>query len=108
MAIFAATAWARWMHTPTWVYVLVATPAVLIGGLTIFSGNTLLPHFSALVGLPVGIAGLISGLILARPFPDRGPTPFRYVPQPCLASDPDGPEADRGPRRGVRDARAPA
>jgi len=69
VAIFAATAWARWLHTPTWVCVLVATPAVLIGGLTVLSGNSLLPHLSALVGLPVGVAGLISGLVLARPFP---------------------------------------
>lgn len=69
VAVFAAAAWARWLHTPTWVCVLVATPAVLIGGLTVLSGNSLLPHLSALVGLPVGLAGLISGLMLARPFP---------------------------------------
>ena len=69
VAILAAAAWARWLHTPTWVCVLVATPAVLIGGLTVLSGNSLLPHLSALVGLPVGLAGLISGLMLARPFP---------------------------------------
>jgi len=69
VAIFAAAAWARWMHTPTWVCILVATPAVLIGGLTVLAGNTGLPHLSALVGFPVGVAGLISGLMLARPFP---------------------------------------
>jgi len=69
VTIFATAAWARWLHTPTWVCVLVVAPAVLIGGLTIVAGNSLLPHFSALVGLPVGVAGLITGLMLARPFP---------------------------------------
>jgi len=68
-ATFAAVAWARWMQAPTWVCVLVATPAILIGGLTVLSGESLFPHLSALVGFPVGVAGLISGLMLAKPLP---------------------------------------
>jgi len=79
VAIFAAAAWARWLHTPTWACVLVATPAVLIGGLTFFLGDSLLPHLSALVGLPVGVAGLICGLMLARPFPRQKAGPMQQV-----------------------------
>lgn len=64
---FAAAGWARWMHTPNWACVLVAAPAFLIGGLTLLFGGSLFPQLAALVAFPVGLAGLISGLTLARP-----------------------------------------
>lgn len=67
ITILAAAGAARWMHTPVWACILVATPAILVGGLTLVFYNSYLPHLSALVTFPIGLAGLISGLILARP-----------------------------------------
>ena len=67
ITILAAAGAARWMHTPVWACILVATPPILIGGLTLAFYNSYLPHLSALVAFPIGVAGLISGLILARP-----------------------------------------
>lgn len=64
---FAAAGWARWMHTPIWACVLLATPAVLIGGVTLLYGGSVFLELSLLVLFPVGLGGLISGLILARP-----------------------------------------
>jgi hypothetical protein len=90
VATFAAAALARWMHTPTWVCILVATPAVLIGGLTVLAGDTSLPHLSALVGFPVGLAGLISGLMLARPFPRQ-----KAALTPAHGPAPHGPRPKR-------------
>jgi hypothetical protein len=62
------------MHTPIWACALVATPAILVGGLTLFFGSSLLPHLSALVAFPIALAGLICGLVLARPLLRLGPT----------------------------------
>lgn len=67
VTILAAAGLARKMRTPTWACVLVAVPAFLIGGLTLLVGESLLPQLAALVALPVGLAGLISTLILAKP-----------------------------------------
>ena len=68
---FAAACWAWWMRTPIWVCVLVATPAVLIGGFTLLYGGSVFLELSLLVILPVGLGGLISGLTLARPLRSR-------------------------------------
>ena len=67
VTILAAAVLARWMRTPTLACVLVAVPAFLIGGLTLLVGESLLPQLAPLVALPVGLAGLISTLILAKP-----------------------------------------
>jgi peptidoglycan/LPS O-acetylase OafA/YrhL len=67
ITILAAAGAARWMHTPVWACILVAVPAILVGGLTLVFYNSYFPHLSALVAFPIGVAGLISGLILARP-----------------------------------------
>ena len=67
VALFAAAVWARSMHAPIWSCALVAAPAVLVGGLTLFFGGSLFPHLSALVAFPVALAGLVCGLVLARP-----------------------------------------
>ncbi|TFB63584.1 hypothetical protein E3N86_04470 [Cryobacterium sp. Hz7] len=66
-ALVVAAGWARMMLTPIWACILVASPAVLVGGLTLAIDNSLLPHLAALVTFPMAVAGLISGLILARP-----------------------------------------
>lgn len=67
VALIAAAGWARWMHTPIWACILVAAPAVLIGGLSFLFENSLFPQLSALVAFPVALAGLICGIVLARP-----------------------------------------
>ena len=74
VALFLAAVWARLMHTPIWACALVATPAILVGGLTLFFGSSLLPHLSALVAFPAALAGLICGLVLARPLLRLGST----------------------------------
>jgi membrane associated rhomboid family serine protease len=55
------------MHAPLWVPILVVTPAVLVGGLTLLFEHSLMPHLSALVSFPGALAGLIGGLLLSRP-----------------------------------------
>jgi len=67
VALVAAAGWARWMHTPIWACALVAAPAILVGGLSLLFENSLFPQLSALVAFPVALAGVICGLILARP-----------------------------------------
>lgn len=67
VALLVAAGWARMMLTPIWACILVVSPAVLVGGLTLAIDNSLLPDLAALVTFPVAVAGLISGLILARP-----------------------------------------
>ncbi|TFD64398.1 hypothetical protein [Cryobacterium ruanii] len=67
VALIAAAGWARWMHTPIWACILVAAPAALVGGLSLLFENSLFPQLSALVAFPVALAGLISGIVLARP-----------------------------------------
>lgn len=66
-ALLVAAGWARMMRTPIWACILVASPAVLVGGLTLVFDNSLFPHLAALVTFPVAVAGLVCGLILARP-----------------------------------------
>lgn len=67
VALIAAAGWARWMHTPIWACILVAAPAILAGGLSLLFENSLFPQLSALVAFPVALAGLIGGIVLARP-----------------------------------------
>lgn len=67
VVLLGAAGWARWMLTPIWVCVLVAAPAILIGGLTLVFENSLLPHLSFLVAFPAAVTGVIGVLILARP-----------------------------------------
>lgn len=67
VALVAAAVWARLMHAPIWTCALVSTPAVLVGGLTLFFGSSLFPHLSALATFPVALAGLVCGLVLTRP-----------------------------------------
>ncbi|TFD24238.1 hypothetical protein [Cryobacterium sp. TMS1-13-1] len=66
-ALLVAACWARMLLTPIWACILVASPAVLVGGLTLIFDNSLFPHLAALVTFPVAVAGLISGLIFSRP-----------------------------------------
>lgn len=67
VVVASAAEWVRRMRAPIWVPILVATPAVLAGGLTLVSGGSLIPHLSALVSFPVGLAGLVGGLVMSRP-----------------------------------------
>lgn len=67
VAVAASAEWVRRMHAPLWVPILVVTPAVLVGGLTLMFEHSLIPYLSALVSFPVALAGLIGGLILSRP-----------------------------------------
>ena len=67
VALAAAAGWARLMHAPIWTCSLIATPAVLVGGLTWFFGGSLLPYLSALAAFPIALAGLVCGLVLSRP-----------------------------------------
>ncbi len=43
---------------PTWISVLIALP-VLVGGLTLVTDETLLPHFVALPTMSLALAGLV-------------------------------------------------
>jgi hypothetical protein len=67
VALLVAAGWARMMLTPVWACILVASPAVLVGGLTLVFENSWFPHIAALVTFPLAVAGLIGGLVLARP-----------------------------------------
>ena len=42
---------------------LVAVPAVVIAGLNLVAGDSLLPHIAALAAVPLGVAGLIGGVV---------------------------------------------
>jgi hypothetical protein len=55
------------MLAPLWACSRVASPAVLIGTLSLMFENSLLPQLSALVTLPIAVVGVVSVLILARP-----------------------------------------
>jgi hypothetical protein len=50
---------------PTWVSVTVALPAVLVGGLTLLAGWTLLPQLVALPAMGLALAGLV-GLVVGH------------------------------------------
>ncbi|MET3809205.1 hypothetical protein [Arthrobacter sp. UYEF3] len=59
---FAAAGWSRYRGDRVWMTSLVAVPAVVIGGLNLVAGYSLLPHLSALVAVPLGLAGIIGGM----------------------------------------------
>jgi len=68
LGLFVGAVWARLMRVPLWACILVAIPAVLVGGgLTLFAGNTLFPQLSYFLAVPLAVAAFISVLILARP-----------------------------------------
>ena len=67
LGLFVGAVWARLMRVPLWACILVAIPAVLVGGLTLFAGNTLFPQLSYFLAILVAAAAFISVLILARP-----------------------------------------
>ncbi|WP_206751242.1 hypothetical protein [Cryobacterium sp. Hz9] len=67
LGLFIAAVWARLMRVPLWACILVAVPAALVGGLSLFAGATLIPELSYLLAVPIAAAALISVLILARP-----------------------------------------
>ena len=43
LGLFIAAVWARLMRVPLWACILVALPAALVGGLTVFVGASLFP-----------------------------------------------------------------
>lgn len=59
----AAAGWARYRGYPAWVTVLVAVPAVVVAGLSLAAGGSLLPHIAALAAVPLGAAGVIGGVV---------------------------------------------
>jgi hypothetical protein len=61
----AAAGWSRFRGDSLWATVMVAVPAVVIGGLNLVVGDSLLPHIAALAAVPLGVAGVI-GAIVAR------------------------------------------
>ena len=71
-SVIAAAFWGWRMRIPIWVCAFVAAPAVLTGGLSLLLGDSLLPQLSALGTFPAAGAGLIFGLILARPLMRAG------------------------------------
>lgn len=62
----AAAGWSRFRRDPLWATLTVATPAVVIGGLNLMLGDSLLPHLAALVSVPARVAGIIGGLVSHR------------------------------------------
>lgn len=74
LGLFAGAVWARLMRVPLWACILVAVPAALVGGLTLFAGNTFFPQLSYFLAVPIAASALISVLILARPV-HRAPRP---------------------------------
>ena len=67
LCLCVGAVWARLMRVPLWACILVAVPAGLVGGLTLFAGDTLFPQLSYFLAVPISAAALISVLILARP-----------------------------------------
>ncbi|MGO4807278.1 hypothetical protein AB4089_19400 [Arthrobacter sp. 2MCAF15] len=59
----AASGWSRYRGDALWVTVMVAVPAVVIGGLNLVVGDSLLPHSAALAAVPLGVAGVIGGIV---------------------------------------------
>lgn len=57
-----AAGWSRYRGDPLWVTVMVAAPGVIIGGLNLVAGGSLLPHFGALSAVPLGLAGTMAGV----------------------------------------------
>lgn len=61
----SAGAWSRHRGDHLWVTVLVAAPAVVVGGLNLVAGGSLLPHFGALAAVPFGLAAISGGALAA-------------------------------------------
>lgn len=57
-----AAGWALYRGDPVWVTGMIAAPAVIIGGLNLVAGDSLLPHLAALAAVPLGLAGIIGGV----------------------------------------------
>jgi hypothetical protein len=66
VAVLAAAGWSRFRGDPLWVTLTVAAPAVVVGGLNLVLGDSLLPHIGALLAVPAGLAGIIGGLVPHR------------------------------------------
>lgn len=47
---------------PVWVTGMIASPAVIIGGLNFVAGDSLMPHVAALAAVPLGLAGITGGV----------------------------------------------
>ncbi|WP_155846703.1 hypothetical protein [Arthrobacter sp. 131MFCol6.1] len=62
----AAAGWSRYRGDPLWVTVTVAVPAVVIGGLNLVVEDSLLPHIAALAAVPLGVVGVIGGVVGQR------------------------------------------
>ncbi|MET4135181.1 hypothetical protein [Pseudarthrobacter sp. PvP090] len=58
----AAAGWSLYRRDQLWVSLLVAAPAVVVGGLNLVAGGSLLPHIGALAAVPLGLAGIIGGV----------------------------------------------
>ncbi|MCX6498585.1 MAG: hypothetical protein NTU93_07250 [Arthrobacter sp.] len=72
----AAAGWSHYRGAPRWVSTLVAAPAVAVAGLNLVVGDSLLPHVSALVAVPLGLAGIIGGIVGSSSPADRSPAAF--------------------------------
>lgn len=59
----AAAGWSRYRDDPLWVTVMMAAPAVVTGGLNLVAGDSLLPQIAAVAIVPLGVAGVIGGLV---------------------------------------------
>ena len=62
----AGAGWSRHRGDPLWVTVTVAVPAVVIGGLNLVVGDSLLPHIAALAAVPLAVVGVIGGVVGQR------------------------------------------
>lgn len=58
----AAAGWSLYRHDPRGVTIMVAAPAVVVGGLNFVAGGSLLPHLAAFAAVPLGLAGIIRGV----------------------------------------------
>lgn len=57
----AAAGWSFYRGDAVGVTGMVTAPAVIIGGLNLVAGDSLLPHLAALTAVPLGLAGIIGG-----------------------------------------------
>ena len=57
----AAAGWSLYRSDAVWVTAMVTAPAVIIGGLNLVAGDSLLPHLAALAAVPLGLDGIIGG-----------------------------------------------
>jgi hypothetical protein len=59
----AVACWSLFRRDPRWVSLLVAAPAVMVGGLNFVAGESLLPHLALLAAVPTGLAGIVGGVM---------------------------------------------